>query len=309
VSALVLAVGCGLLSGGIHALTLREPSALPLAWVALVPLLLVVERQATRLVFAGTLAYSIALFEIDVTSWSAPAGARYFHMDPVDAWLAFASGIGGGSIVYGMLLATAFWLRRRTGRTPSVVWYGALWAVWEWLRAWTPPFLPASILGTSQRGALPVLQLASLVGIGGVTALVVAGNVAIAGVWSRPRRWTRLAVVGALVLAVVVWGALRLERTTSPGPRVLLVDGAASEMAESTLDRYRRGIGRRRARRSSSGPSRHSWSISRGSAAEALSVSSDARTLIATAASERRLATATSSTSIQCISFGRDTVR
>ena len=234
----LLALGSGVLSGGIHALTLREPSLWPLAWVALVPLLLVVQRQPTRLVFAATLAYSITLFEIDVTSWSAPAGARYFGMDPFDAWLAFASGIGGGSIVYGTLLATAFWLRRRTGRAPSVVWYAALWAVWEWLRAWTPPFLPASILGTSQREALPVLQLASITGIAGVTALVVAGNVALARLWAPLRSFRPVAGVGAVVLAVVTWGALRLQQTTPPGPRVILVDGAASEMAESTLERY-----------------------------------------------------------------------
>jgi apolipoprotein N-acyltransferase len=237
VSAFLLAVGSGILSGGIHALTLREPSAWPLAWIALVPLLLVVRRQPTGLVFAATLAYSLTLFEIDVTSWSAPAGARYFGMDPFDAWLAFGSGIAGGSIVYGTLLATAFWLRRRTGRPWSVVWLAALWAVWEWLRAWTPPFLPASILGTSQRDALPVLQLASITGIAGVTALLVAANSALAGL-SVGRRLAPLTGVLGLALAVATWGTLRLEHTTSPGPRVILVDGAASEMAESTLERY-----------------------------------------------------------------------
>jgi apolipoprotein N-acyltransferase len=129
-----------------------------------VPLLRVVQRTSTHDVFVATLAYSITLFEIDVTSWSAPAGVLYFRMEPTDAWLAFGAGIGGGSIVYGTLLALAFQLRRRAGRPLSPVWCAALWSVWEWLRAYVPPFLPASVLGTSQREFLPVLQLASVTG-------------------------------------------------------------------------------------------------------------------------------------------------
>jgi apolipoprotein N-acyltransferase len=40
------------------------------------------------------------------------------------------------------------------------------------------------------------------------------------------------------VLAVVVWGGVRLTQPTPPGPRVVLVDGAAAEVGESTLERY-----------------------------------------------------------------------
>jgi apolipoprotein N-acyltransferase len=228
----------GMVAGGLHALTLRVPAAWPLAWIALVPLLCVVERASPPGVFVATLAYSITLFEIDVTSWSAPAGVLYFRMDPTEAWLAFGAGIGAGSIVYGTLLALAFRLRRRAGRPLSPVWCAALWSVWEWLRAYVPPFLPASILGTSQREMLPVLQLASVTGIAGVTALVVATNAAIAGLWAAPPRRAPLAAVAAVVLTVVVWGGIRLTHPTSLGPRVVLVDGAASEVGESTLERY-----------------------------------------------------------------------
>jgi len=181
------ALGSGVLAGGLHALALRLPAAWPLAWVALVPLLRAVEERSERGVCIATLAYSITLFEIDVTSWSAPAGVLYFGMKPAAAWLAFGAGIGGGSIVYGTLLALAFRLRRRVGRPLTPVWCAALWSVWEWLRAYVPPFLPASILGTSQREMLPVLQLASVTGIAGVTALLVATNAEIGRASCRER--------------------------------------------------------------------------------------------------------------------------
>jgi apolipoprotein N-acyltransferase len=232
------ALGSGLLAGGLHAFALRTPAAWPVAWLALVPLLRTVEQTSARGVLVATLAYSITLFEVDVTSWSAPAGVLYFRMDPTEAWLAFGAGIGGGSIVYGTLLALAFVLRRRAGRPLSPVWCAALWSVWEWLRAYVPPFLPASILGTSQHEMLPVLQLASVTGIAGVTALVVATNAALAGLSALPPRRAPVAAVGAVVLAVLVGGGIRLTQPTSLGPRVVLVDGAASEVGDCTFVGY-----------------------------------------------------------------------
>jgi apolipoprotein N-acyltransferase len=108
-----------------------------------------------------------------------------------------------------------------------------------------PPFLPAGVLGSSQVGALPILQVASLGGIGAVSALIVAGNAALAqlAVPSVPlaRRVCSLGAVVALVLTATMWGAARIDRVSSLSPthvQVLIVDGAARKASESTLQRY-----------------------------------------------------------------------
>ena len=209
-----------------------------LAWGALVPLLVTFERAPARFVLCAAVAYMLVLFETDVTPWLAPAVARYFDLAPPTATPITVVGMGMLGAGYGMVLATAVALRRRSGRPLGVVWCAALWCVWESLRTIVPPFLPASWLGISQRAAPGVLQLASVTGIAGVTALVAAMNAAMARLWIGRRPPASLAVVATIAVAVMVWGAARPTDRPSAGARVVLVDGDAGRMTESTLDRY-----------------------------------------------------------------------
>jgi apolipoprotein N-acyltransferase len=216
-----------------------------LAWVALVPLLLVVERTSFRLTLAATVAYALVLLESDVTPWLAPAVARYFRLEAGTAAARVAGGMGLAGVAYGLLLGGLLVLRRRTGAAPGVLWCAALWAGWEALRSIVPPYLPVAVVGASQRGNPAVLQLASVTGVAGVSALVVAANAALAQLGSpglsRRRRFGSLGVVATLVIAVAAWGATRLGSpvpSSDPGPRVLLVDGNAGDADESTLERY-----------------------------------------------------------------------
>ena len=214
------------------------PQAWLVAWVALVPLFVTFERAAARLVTVAAVAYAVTLFEVDITTWVAPASARYFGLEPWTASELTVTAMGMLAAGYGLVLGTAVRLHLRSGQRLGVVWYGAVWCLWEASRMVVPPFLPTACLGSSQRAAPGVLQLASVTGIAGVTALVAATNAALARLWLARRPSPSLAVVAATILAVVVWGTARPERTTSAGPRVVLVDGDAAGVAESTLERY-----------------------------------------------------------------------
>jgi apolipoprotein N-acyltransferase len=240
------AVCGGMLSGALHALALQPPLGWVLAWMALVPLLVVATRAAPRRVAVAAMAYVFTLLFIDVPPWLTPAVGRYFHFAPPRDTLAVALATGLVALVSGIPLALALALRRRNARPLGVLFPAALWAVWEPLRALIPPCFPVSMLATSQADVLPVLQIASLTGVAGITALVAAGNAALAGIVpvasTRRRPWAALALVAALAGAAGWWGNARLARVpldaAAPAVRVLLVDGAAATAAESTLERY-----------------------------------------------------------------------
>jgi apolipoprotein N-acyltransferase len=88
----------------------------------------------------------------------------------------------------------------------------ALWVATEWLRASLGPGFPWVPLGASQATVLPVVQLSSVVGVYGLSALlalVSAAAVVTAVNRTRPMRMGVGAVAG-LTVAIVAWGAFRV---------------------------------------------------------------------------------------------------
>ncbi len=106
----------------------------------------------------------------------------------------------------GLLLASPAWVVSELGR--QYVWDGFPWA----------------LLGYSQVSWLPVAQIASLVGVYGLSALLALTSAAAALVLvDRARqRWVVAAVTAVLVLAGTGWGASRVSasRLTSEGTPV-----------------------------------------------------------------------------------------
>lgn len=149
--------------------------------------------------------------------------------------------------LFAWLLARAF---RRFG--PQAVWAAPfLWVGSEYLRSWIGGGFPWVLLGYSQATVPPIAQVAS---IGGVYLLsFVVALVSAAGAWTgltrKPARWLVSAGVIAGVIALGVWGAVRvrdgsLARGGSP-LRVGLVQGNIAQedkwdpaLAVPILNRY-----------------------------------------------------------------------
>jgi apolipoprotein N-acyltransferase len=132
-----------------------------------------------------------------------------------------------------ILMAPAFWVATELGR--QYVWDGFPWA----------------LLGYSQITVLPIAQLASVVGVYGLSALLGLTSAAVAHtIVSRGRgRWLPLAGTGVIVGAVAVWGAARLSRNellSSGDPvRVAVVQGNILQedkwnpaLRDAIMDRY-----------------------------------------------------------------------
>jgi apolipoprotein N-acyltransferase len=100
----------------------------------------------------------------------------------------------------------------------------ALWVGAEWIRGRLFEGFPWGLLGYSQHAVLPVIQVAELTGVWGVSFLIVAGTAALAGLaclgWRRA--WPGLLAATLLVVLALAFGWWRLrdlEREARAAPR------------------------------------------------------------------------------------------
>ena len=98
--------------------------------------------------------------------------------------------------VRAILLAPAFWVTSELGR--QYVWDGFPWA----------------LLGYSQITWLPIAQLASLVGVYGLSGLIAltGSAVAFAVVARGYARWVPVVATGIMVSGIALWGSARMSR-------------------------------------------------------------------------------------------------
>jgi apolipoprotein N-acyltransferase len=131
-----------------------------------------------------------------------------------------------------MCAAIMFRLVARTGPFAMMA-LPIVWVTTELGRTYMPHIgFPWVLLGYSQASVLPVAQLASLVGVYGVSMLVAAVNAALVVIVIGPpdrRRFVPAAAMLAVVLGIALWGSVRLSRgelTNAGQPvRVGLVQG------------------------------------------------------------------------------------
>lgn len=169
--ALVAAAALACLSGALLVLSFPPLGAGVLAWIALVPLLLVVDRRAPGPAFA--LAYLGGLVFITGSFywiWWVPG---YNLLD--EALLAFY--LAFYVAAWGLGVA---WIRRRIS-VPLALVAPVLWVVLEYIRS-NLSFLslPWMLLGHTQHRSIPIIQIVAFTGVFGLTFLIVLVNVALA---------------------------------------------------------------------------------------------------------------------------------
>ena len=120
----------------------------------------------------------------------------------------------------------AWCLGRASGRFGVTgVWLAPwLWVAAEWLRAWLGWDFPWVLLGSAQTSVIPVVQLASVTGVYGLSALtaLVSTAAAVLAVSRRREDWRGVVVVAAVVVVVIAGGAWRVSRAvlTSTGAQI-----------------------------------------------------------------------------------------
>lgn len=252
------------ISGLLYPLCFPDSNLGWLAWVMLLPLHLALDALSSRQAFwIGWLAGLIAF--IGTMSWVVTAMHQYGKM-PLAASYAVLVLLAAYLGAYIAAYALAFTrLRRRFGHL-AVLGAPCLWVGLELLRTYLLSGLPWALLGYSQYRWLPVIQIADLAGVYGVSFLILLVNVALAeaALWllKRLRRaasgqppppfpWlSQVAAASAFVLALL-YGQSHLQEEPATGSARTIQVGlvqANIDQAEkwdaayrrATLDRYAR---------------------------------------------------------------------
>jgi len=215
------------------------------AWVSLVPLLLALEGKGLKEgFFLSFVTVSIFISVSSYWIWATPFNIFDYLILGAYLFIFYGGGFGLG----------LNWIRTRTGFSQALV-APPLWVSLEYVRAHMG-FLSAPwlLLGYSQYQYPPVIQLASITGVYGITFLIVLVNATIAqGIRLVPlkkfrstpnplihrRFFVQILITGILLMGTLLYGQVVISRGIS-GDRITLA------VIQTTVPRDWRGKGKGR---------------------------------------------------------------
>ena len=217
-----LYIGTGGFAGLLYGLALPKAEVQWLAWICLLPLFAPLAfKRGGPLFLAGLSAGLVsATFR---TYWIAQTLELYGGVPlPLGIITTFL-------LIAYLSLYTAFFLTL-AGRfdlaSPLFPWTAAcFWVLLEWAQSWIISGFPWALLGYALYETPPVLQLASLTGVYGLSFLLVLVNAALAQLLLlRPRRPFAYGAAPLVVLVLVLlWGYHRLEAVPQAGGPLLQI--------------------------------------------------------------------------------------
>ena len=210
---LAIALVCGALYGSCF-----PPMHLALlAWVVVVPTLVVIRRSTTPQA-ALLAAVFCASGTVTTVDWLPGTVTVYFGQPPAVGLLLFVA-ITAVMVVppYAVFGAVYRWIGARPAAWVPVA-AAATWVVNEWVRAHVLTGNPWVLLGYSQVGVDHVVQIADVTGVYGITFVVLLVNATLAELWLawHAPQGARRTVAGATtvaltgVAATLAYGHLRL---------------------------------------------------------------------------------------------------
>jgi apolipoprotein N-acyltransferase len=202
-----------LLSGALLALSFPKFGHPACAWIALAPLLVAVSHrpQPRRRAFMLGLVTGVVYF----------SGTLYWLVDTMTTFgglptplAAFAAAV----LIAYLSLFPAFFavVQARFARTlgrRALLLAPVVWIASEMGRTYILMGFPWELLGYSQAGVLPIAQLASVVGVYGLSGFIamVSATAAYAALERSAARWRVAGAVAIVVLAAGLWGGFRLR--------------------------------------------------------------------------------------------------
>ena len=240
-------------SGILIALSFPNPGLSFLAWVALIPLLIAMEESTLRDAFRTGMTCGITAY-VFILYWLNIVFTQYGHLPwPVSIpvylllviWLA---------LFYG--LSTVIARLGELAGIKAVFTLPVAWVAFDFIRSFLFSGFAWAMLGHSQFRTLPLIQIADLAGVYGITLLIVLANTVLhralravsgAGVLYPVKS---LAVLLILLIGTLFYGFSRLnetENTVAKPLRVALIQGNIPQdvkwspaFREQTLDTYER---------------------------------------------------------------------
>ncbi|MHB1398950.1 MAG: apolipoprotein N-acyltransferase [Trichloromonadaceae bacterium] len=239
----LIALGSGLLL----ALAFPRLNLAPLAWVALVPMVLVMERHPFRSGFAaGVGFFGLVLYWLNIVM------TTYGQMHPVFSLAAYLMLVIYLALFFGAATWAACRLREHLGWS-IILTLPVFWVGFEFVRSFLFSGFPWASLGYSQISLLPLVQSADLTGVYGISFLLVLSNAALAQLiiarrGRQPLPWLGLGLTLLLFAANAGYGLLRLQQdldSREQTAKVGLVQGNIDQAVkwdpgyqQATVERY-----------------------------------------------------------------------
>lgn len=208
-----------------------------LAWVVLVPLFVVIRRNRLPTVAVSGMAFAVAGTWATV-DWLPPAVTTYYGQSAAVGWALFAAVMFLMVVPHLTAFAVCCTLLSSRHRVLFPFLAGAAWVMAEFDRSHLLTGNPWVLLGYSQVGVDPVVQLADLAGVYGVSFVLVTVNAALAEcclAWSATQRPFQhlaryLTVCGTVVALTLAYGHMRLTAIdaahgSAPPVRVAIIQG------------------------------------------------------------------------------------
>ena len=221
-----------------------------LAWIALIPLFIVIKKSGMLKAFLFSMALGF-LFNIGIQWW----GLKMESFNPLN----FSIGATGVAFFYGIFGLFASYFNKKYPRW-NILTFPAIWVLLEYLRSHIG-FLswPLGILGYSQYSALPAIQISAFTGVYGVSFFIVTVNTVITeimclflshsqvkifhGLSSPISLKTSLSIlVGSLLVISLpfLYGSLSTAKTESiPALKVALIQGNVYWNERYWSDKYK----------------------------------------------------------------------
>lgn len=232
-------------SGGLLALSFPRPDFYWLAWVALVPLLLVMEKRPFASGFwAGAVFFAAVLYWLNIVM------TTFGGLDPFSSLVAYLLLISYLALFFGAATWLAWRSKQRLG-IPVLLSLPIIWVALEFLRGWLLTGFPWALIGYSQQNFSLAIQSADVTGVYGVGLMLVAVNALIAQLLQYPRQsFSRWAVGGVALLLIshFGYGAWRSGQLSDERPeqlRVALIQGNFEQsqkwdpaLQQKTIERY-----------------------------------------------------------------------
>lgn len=248
------------LTGFLLAMSFPGTKCSPLAWVAIVPLMVSVKSMGRKQAFYAGLTAGMAFF-ISLIYWIVPTlntygGLPFFLAVPVFVLLAFYLGLYTGifALVFNLLKTDSMLMPLNAA---------AVWVGLEYLRSFLFTGFPWGTLGYSQYMNIHLIQIADITGVYGISFLIVMASAVFSMVWisiaksgqytERPGMKTNISCCIYLVIisiSVSLYGMARLDtihrkEKKSDKTTVSVVQGNINQAVkwdrafkESTMKRY-----------------------------------------------------------------------
>lgn len=203
-------LGLLVVGGSLIFMTFMRYSLAELGWVALAPFLVCLHQRATLRRHLAVLAMLVVAF-LAAVSKMVTAEISWAPVPLFAIPMAFS---------YFLATAGAGLVHRRLGARWGIYSFASLAAVLGWIQYTFTPGSSWGVLAHTQLDNLPLVQVAALTGVGGITFLVALGSGVAAAGWSSGVKAVRtdMAVFGVLLGSALLYGQVRLSNPAPGAP-------------------------------------------------------------------------------------------